>query len=104
LKFEKLGFPHKTLSCSCSLKTSCSSIVVAVPVAVSFVVPVAVTLEFSRVGNDYRCCQMVPLPTNAIRGMYSHMFKWLNFKEYLQEKGSLSIDPKGSQDPTHSEE
>jgi hypothetical protein len=28
----------------------------------------------------------------------------LNFKEYLQEKGSLAIDPKGSQDPTHSEE
>jgi hypothetical protein len=24
LKFEKLGFPHKTLSCSCSLRTSCS--------------------------------------------------------------------------------
>ena len=45
---------------------------------------------------------MVPLPANAIRGMYSHMFKWL--KEYLQEKGSLAIDPKGSQDPTHSEE
>jgi hypothetical protein len=47
---------------------------------------------------------MEPLPANAIRGMYSHMFKWLNFKEYLQEKGSLAIDPKGSQDPTHSEE
>jgi hypothetical protein len=29
---------------------------------------------------------MVPLPANAIRGMYSHMFKWLNFKGYLQEK------------------
>jgi hypothetical protein len=61
-------------------------------------------LKFLRVGNDYRCCQMVPLPANAIRGMYSHMFKWLNFKEYLQEKGSLAIDPEGSQDPTHSEE
>jgi hypothetical protein len=47
---------------------------------------------------------MVPPPANAIRGMYSHMFKWLNFKEYLQEKGSLAIDPKGSQDPTHLEE
>jgi hypothetical protein len=47
---------------------------------------------------------MVPPLANAIRGMYSHMFKWLNFKEYLQEKGSLAIDPKGSQDPTHSEE
>jgi hypothetical protein len=45
---------------------------------------------------------MVPLPANAIRGMYSHMFKWLSFKGYLQEKGSLAIDPEGSQDPTHS--
>jgi hypothetical protein len=71
----------------------------------SAALPVAVTLEvFKRVGNDYRCCQMEPLPANAIRGMYSHMFKWLNFKEYLQEKGSLAIDPEGSQDPTHSEE
>jgi hypothetical protein len=40
---------------------------------------------------------MVPLPTNAIRGMYSHMFKLLSFKGYLQEKGSLAIDPEGSQ-------
>ena len=47
---------------------------------------------------------MEPLPTNAIRAMYSHMFKWLKFKEYLQEKVSLAIDPEGSQDPTHSEE
>jgi hypothetical protein len=47
---------------------------------------------------------MVPPPASAIRGMYSHMFKWLNFKEYLQEKGSLDIDLEGSQDPTHSEE
>jgi hypothetical protein len=61
-------------------------------------------LKFLRVGNDYRYCQMVPLPANAIRGMYSHMFKWLNFKEYLQEKGSLAIDLEGSQDPTHLEE
>ena len=47
---------------------------------------------------------MVPLPANTIRGMYSHMFKPLSFKGYLQEKGSLTIDPEGSQDPTHSEE
>jgi hypothetical protein len=47
---------------------------------------------------------MVPLPANAIRDMYSHMFKLLSFKVYLQEKGSLAIDPKGSQDPTLSEE
>jgi hypothetical protein len=47
---------------------------------------------------------MVPPPANAIRGMYSHMFKWLKFKEYLPEKRSLAIDSKGSQDPTHSEE
>jgi hypothetical protein len=47
---------------------------------------------------------MVPPPANVIIGMYSHMFKWLNFKEYLQEKGSLAIDLEGSQDPTHSEE
>jgi hypothetical protein len=47
---------------------------------------------------------MMPLPANYIRGMYSHMFKWLNFKEYFQEKGSLAIDLEGSQDPTHSEE
>jgi hypothetical protein len=46
---------------------------------------------------------MVPLPANAIRGMYSHMFK-LSFKGYLQEKGYLAIDPEGSQDPTHLEE
>jgi hypothetical protein len=47
---------------------------------------------------------MEPLLANAIRGMSSHMFKWLNSKEYLQEKGSLATDPKGSQDPTHAEE
>ena len=47
---------------------------------------------------------MVPLPANAIRDMYSHMFKLLSFKGYLQKKGSLVIDPKGSQDPTHSKE
>jgi hypothetical protein len=46
---------------------------------------------------------MVPLPANAIIGMYSHMFKLLSVKGYLQEKGSLAIDPEGSQDPTHSE-
>jgi hypothetical protein len=61
-------------------------------------------LKFLGVGNDYLCCQMETLPANAIRDMYSHMFKWLNFKEYLQEKGSLAIYPEGSQDPTHSEE
>jgi hypothetical protein len=94
LKFEKLGFPHKTLSCSCIYQ-----------VEVSVEVSVAVTLEvFKRVGNYYRCYQMVPLPANTIRGMYSHMFKLLSFKGYLQEKGSLAIDPEGSQDPTHSEE
>jgi hypothetical protein len=47
---------------------------------------------------------MEPLPANAIQGMYSHMVKWLNPKEYLQEKGSFAIDPEGSHDPTHSEE
>jgi hypothetical protein len=47
---------------------------------------------------------MVPLLANAIRGMYSHMFKLLGVKGYLQEKGSLAIDPEGSQDPTHSKE
>jgi hypothetical protein len=47
---------------------------------------------------------MVPLPANAIRGMYSHIFKLLSFKGYLQEKGSLVIDPKGSQDLTDLEE
>jgi hypothetical protein len=47
---------------------------------------------------------MVPLPENAIRGMYSHMFKLLSIKGYLQEKGTLSIDLEGSQDPTHLEE
>jgi hypothetical protein len=61
-------------------------------------------LKLLRVGNDYRYCQTVPLTANAIRDMYSHMFKWLNFKEYLQEKGSLAIDPEGTQDPTHSDE
>jgi hypothetical protein len=39
---------------------------------------------------------MVPLLANIIRGMYSHMFKLLSFKGYLQEKGSLAIDPEGS--------
>jgi len=44
-------------------------------IAVAAVEPVAITLEvFLRVGNDYRCYQMEPLPANAIRGMYSHMF------------------------------
>jgi hypothetical protein len=47
---------------------------------------------------------MAPLPANVIRGMYSHMFKLLIFKGYLQEKGYLAIDLEGSQDPTHSEE
>jgi hypothetical protein len=47
---------------------------------------------------------MMPLLANAIRGMYSHMFKLLSFKGYLQEKGSLVIDPEGSQDPTHLEQ
>jgi hypothetical protein len=47
---------------------------------------------------------MEPLPTNSIRGMYSHILKFLSFKRYLQEKGSPAIDPEGSQDPTHSEE
>jgi hypothetical protein len=61
-------------------------------------------LKFLRVGNDYRFSQMELLPANVIKGMYSQMFKWLNFKEYLQDKGSLAIDPKGSQDPTHSQE
>jgi hypothetical protein len=27
------------------------------------------------------------------------MVKWLNPKEYLQEKGSFAIDPERSQDP-----
>jgi hypothetical protein len=104
LKFEKLGFPHKTLSCSCSFIISAVSIAVAVSVEVSAGVPVAVTLEVLRVGNYYRCYQMVPLPANTIRGIYSHMFKLLIFKGYLWEKGSLTIYPEGSQDPTHSEE
>jgi hypothetical protein len=47
---------------------------------------------------------MVPLPANTIRGMYTHMLKHLIFKGYLQEKGSLAIDPEGSQVPTHLEE
>jgi hypothetical protein len=67
-------------------------------------VPVAVTLEVLRVGNYYRCYQMVSLPRNSMRGMYSHMFNLLSFKGYLQEKGSPAIDPEGSQGPTHSEE
>jgi hypothetical protein len=41
-------------------------------VAVAAVEPVAITLEVF--GNDYRCYQMEPLPANAIRGMYLHMF------------------------------
>jgi hypothetical protein len=52
-----------------------SPVAVAVPVAVATVEPVAITLEvFLRVGNDYRCYQMEPLPPNAIRGIYLHMF------------------------------
>jgi hypothetical protein len=47
---------------------------------------------------------MVPLPANVIKGMYSHMFKLLSVKGYLQEKGYLAIDPEGSQYPTHSKE
>jgi hypothetical protein len=47
---------------------------------------------------------MVPLPASIVKGMYSHMFKQLSFKGYLPEKGSLAIDPEGSQDPTHLEE
>jgi hypothetical protein len=48
---------------------------VAVPITVAAVGPVAITLEvFSRVGNDYRCYKMEPLPANAIKGMYLHMF------------------------------
>jgi hypothetical protein len=50
-------------------------VTVAVLVAVAVVEPVAITLEiFSRVGNDYHCYQMEPLPANAIKGMYLHMF------------------------------
>ena len=64
LKFEKLGFPHKTLSCRVA-------VAVSEPVAVAAVEPVAITLEVF--GYDYRCYQMEPLPANAIRGMYSHM-------------------------------
>jgi hypothetical protein len=48
------------------------AIAVAVPVAVATVEPVAITLEFF--GNDYRCYQMEPLPANAMKGMYLHMF------------------------------
>jgi hypothetical protein len=48
------------------------AVAVAVPVAVAAVEPVAITLEVF--GNDYRCYQMEPLPANAIRGMYLHMF------------------------------
>ena len=36
---------------------------------------------------------MVPLPANIILGMYIYMFKLLIFQGYLQEKGSLAIDP-----------
>jgi hypothetical protein len=50
-------------------------VAVAASVAVAAVRPVAITIEvFSRVGNDYRCYLMEPLPANVIRGMYSHMF------------------------------
>jgi hypothetical protein len=50
-------------------------VAVAVPVVVAAVELVAITLEvISRVGNDYRCYQMEPLPANAIRSMYLHMF------------------------------
>jgi hypothetical protein len=46
-----------------------------VAVAVAVIEPVAITLEvFLRVDNDYHCYQMQPLPANAIRGMYLHMF------------------------------
>jgi hypothetical protein len=45
LNFEKLGFPHKTLSCSAVSELVAVSIAVAVSVEVSVVVPVAVTLE-----------------------------------------------------------
>jgi hypothetical protein len=30
---------------------------------------------------------MVPPPANVVRGMYSHMFKWLNFKEIFAGEG-----------------
>jgi hypothetical protein len=43
LKFEKLGFPHKTLV-AVAVAVS-EPVAVAVPVAVAAVVPVAVTLE-----------------------------------------------------------
>jgi hypothetical protein len=43
---------------------------------------------------------MVPIPTNVIRGMYSHMLKLLIFKGYLQEKGSLAIDRRISRSNT----
>jgi hypothetical protein len=50
-----------------------AAVAVAVPVAVAAVEPVAITLEVFQ-GNDYHCYQMEPLPANAIRGMYLHMF------------------------------
>jgi hypothetical protein len=57
---------------------------VAVLGEVSTAIPSAVTLEsFKRVGNYYGCYQLVPLPSNTIRGVYSHMFKMLIFKGYL---------------------
>jgi hypothetical protein len=56
LKFEKLGFSHKTLVAV--------AVAVAAPVAVAAVEPVAITLEVF--GNDYHCYQMEPLPANAI--------------------------------------
>jgi hypothetical protein len=45
LKFEKLGFPHKTLVAVAVSEPVAVSIAVAVLVEVSAVVPVAVTLE-----------------------------------------------------------
>jgi hypothetical protein len=71
LKFEKLGFPHKTLVAVAVAVSEPVAVAVAVPVAVAAVQPVAITLEVF--GNDYCCYQMEPLPANAIRGMYSHM-------------------------------
>jgi hypothetical protein len=50
-------------------------VAVAIPVVVAAIESVAITLEvISRVGNDYHCYQMEPLPANAIRGMYLHIF------------------------------
>jgi hypothetical protein len=50
-------------------------VTVATSVAVAAVRPVAITIKvFLRIGNDYHCYQMEPLPANAIRGMYLHIF------------------------------